>query len=258
MPTQPALLIIHTGQPPEPVLRAYGNQPAWFAQALAGITSQISVVRPFQDEALPDPKTVDLALITGSWSMVSHREAWSERTAGWLRTAIDVDTPLLGICYGHQLIAHALGGEVDDHPDGTEMGVQEIELLPAAADEPLLNNLPPRFDALLAHRQTVLSLPPGALALARSPHDPHQIVRYGPQALSFQFHPEMWPELMAGCVACSQALNDKAKQQVLDGLRPTPTARQLLRNTVASACATNATSAIYPQATFTPLAEDMF
>lgn len=236
MSNPPSLLIIHTGLPPAPVLQTYEDQPAWFIQALDGVIGRATVVKPFAGEALPAPETVDLALITGSWSMVSDREPWSEHTAGWIRTAMDADTPLLGICYGHQLIAHALGGEVGDHPDGVEMGLQQIELLQAAADEPLLRDLPPRFDALLAHQQTVLSLPPGARVLARSAHDPHQIVRYGPQALSFQFHPEMWPALMAGCVQCSSALDEESAQQVVNGLRLTPTARGLLRETVAARC----------------------
>ncbi|RYF49524.1 MAG: glutamine amidotransferase, partial [Comamonadaceae bacterium] len=80
--------------------------------------AQIQVVRPSLGETLPAPHAVAGAIITGSWNMVTDREDWSELTAAWVREAFAGDVPLLGICYGHQLMAHALGGVVDYHPQG--------------------------------------------------------------------------------------------------------------------------------------------
>src|SRR5688572_21533998 len=71
-------------------------------------------------------------IVTGSGAMVTDRHEWSERSAQWLRDAAHDGMPLLGICYGHQLIAHALGGEVDYHPAGREMGTVQLELHPQA------------------------------------------------------------------------------------------------------------------------------
>lgn len=237
MSTPYSFLIIQTGFPPEPVRQTFGDPSDWFCRALDGVVADVTVVRPFLGEVLPDPKKIGMALITGSWAMVSDREPWSEHTAGWIRSAMDADTPLLGVCYGHQLIAHALGGEVNDHPDGVEMGVQQIELCSTAKAEPLLCNVPSQFEAMLAHKQSVLSLPSGARVLARSAHDPHQIVRYSPQVMSFQFHPEVGPDLMAACVHSSVAVDDEAAEQVLNELCQTPVARQLLRDVVAAKCA---------------------
>ncbi|HED3192659.1 TPA: glutamine amidotransferase, partial [Klebsiella pneumoniae] len=125
-----------------------------------------------------------------SWAMVTDRLAWSERTADWIRQAVAIDMPLFGVCYGHQLMAHALGGEVAYHPGGRESGSQTITLSPWGVDDPLLSGLPATFPAHLSHLQTVTRLPEGATVLAASAHDPHQIVRYGPHAVSTQFHPE--------------------------------------------------------------------
>lgn len=146
-----------------------------------------------------------------------------------------LDMPLFGVCYGHQLMAYALGGQVGYHPDGLEVGCQEIELLPAIASDPLGEVLPPRFAAHLTHLQTVLTPPPGAQVLARSAHDPHQIMRYGAHAISTQFHPEFTPSISAACVRRrAEILRSEGHdpEAMLDGLHETPIARGLLKHFV--------------------------
>lgn len=114
---------------------------------------------------------------------------------------MDVDAPIFGVCYGHQLIAHALGGVIGDHPEGREIGTLRITVSSAGAEDGALAQSGPIFTAQLTHMQTVLTPPPGATVLAHSDHDPHQILRYGPNALSTQFHPEITPAIMAGIIA---------------------------------------------------------
>ncbi len=84
-------------------------------------------------ETLPAPDSQTVAVMTGSWAMVTDRLAWSEKTAAWIRSAMAVEMPLFGICYGHQLMADALGGEVAYHPAGRETGCKAITL--SAPDE---------------------------------------------------------------------------------------------------------------------------
>jgi GMP synthase (glutamine-hydrolysing) len=76
------------------------------------------------------------------------------------------------------------------------MGSYEIALSEGAASDSLLAGAPPRFDAILTHRQTVLSLPTNAVALGRSKLDRHQTILLGARASYVQFHPEMTPELI--------------------------------------------------------------
>src|SRR5690606_2484463 len=118
------------------------------------------------------------AVLTGSGAMVTDRLDWSEATAEWLRGAVAAGLPLLGICYGHQLLADALGGRVADHPDGREVGTIEVERLAAADGDALFDAAPARFRAHATHEQSVLELPPGAVALASSAHDANQAVRF--------------------------------------------------------------------------------
>ena len=116
--------------------------------------------------------------------MVTDREPWSEDTAAWLREAAAAGLPMFGVCYGHQLLAHALGGKVGYNPTGSELGTQTVELLPPAAGDQLLDGLPASFPAQMLHAQTVLQPPPGAAVLARSDQDPHQMFRVGPNVFS--------------------------------------------------------------------------
>jgi GMP synthase (glutamine-hydrolysing) len=77
--------------------------------------------------------------------MVTDRLAWSEKTAAWIRSAMAVEMPLFGICYGHQLMADALGGEVAYHPAGRETGCKAITLSAAGRTDPLLSDRPAHF-----------------------------------------------------------------------------------------------------------------
>jgi GMP synthase (glutamine-hydrolysing) len=134
--------------------------------------------------------TIAAAVITGSGAMVTERLDWSERTAGWLRDAVQAKLPMLGVCYGHQLLAHALGGRVDYNPRGREIGTVEIACLPAASDDPLFGKLSAGFPAQATHLQSVLQPPSEAVVLARSIQDDCQAVRYAPRVWGLQFHPE--------------------------------------------------------------------
>lgn len=192
----PRLLIVQVGTPPEDIRAQLGDLPVWFKKALGVSPADVEVVRAFEGEQLPPPRPDCVAIITGSWAMVTDREPWSEYVASWIREAMAIEMPIFGVCYGHQLIAHALGGVVDYHPAGREMGCETITLLPAAFDDEVLGDLPDEFAAHLTHMQTIVTLPAGAVPLAKSAHDPHQIVRYGRNAVSTQFHPEFTPRHM--------------------------------------------------------------
>lgn len=199
VPFHAPLLVIETGQPAAR-LRRHGGFPHWIRVA-AGLPRDAAVVVDVEHgQPLPARDGFSGVVVTGSGAMVTDRAPWSEATAGWLREAAHAGLPMLGICYGHQLIAHALGGEVGWHPAGREMGTVEIETFPEAADDPLFSGLPERFPAQATHLQTVLRLPEGAVRLARSAHDPVHAFRWGRQAWGVQFHPEFSTRHMRGYV----------------------------------------------------------
>ena len=164
MSTAEPILIVQTGAAPAEVRARFGDFPDWFTHALGGNGTR--TVRVDTGGRLPPPDEVNAAVITGSAAMVSEHLPWSEATAGWLREAADSGAALLGVCYGHQLLAHAFGGGVDYHPDGREIGTIEVDTLPSARDDALFGKVIGRHPAQATHEQSVLELPTGAVRLA--------------------------------------------------------------------------------------------
>lgn len=194
------LVIVKLGDTFEALRAQRGDFEHWIADGLDTRTLPLLVVDPRRGDALPDPDQVAGVVVTGSHAMVSNREPWSEATAAWLAQLVARDTPVLGICYGHQLLAHALGGEAGNHPRGVEIGTVTVTLDEAAATDPLLHGLPAQFPAHTVHWQSALRLPEGAVRLAGSAHEPVQAFRVGGHAWGVQFHPEFDAEAMRGYI----------------------------------------------------------
>ena len=195
------ILLLQTGDTPEFIRERCGNFDAMFLAAAPFAETSCRTVHVARGERPEVPDRYRAAVVTGSHSMVTDAEEWSEWTAVWLREAVTSGLPVFGVCYGHQLLAHALGGRVGYHPAGKELGTFDITLTDQGRRDAFLAGFPECFAANLAHSQTVLELPEGAVVLAGSAHDPHQIVRYADNAVSVQFHPEFGNREMAAYLA---------------------------------------------------------
>ncbi|MEO7052426.1 MAG: glutamine amidotransferase [Rhodanobacter sp.] len=226
------VLIIRAGRAPDAIRARHGDFPHWF-RLVAGLRlDQVQVVDVAADEVLPPAQAVAGAIITGSAAMVTERLAWSERVAGWIRDAMDEELPLFGVCYGHQLMSHALGGRVDYLPGGREIGTQPIELARGHEGDALTRVLHDGFRAHTTHEQSVLEPPSGATTLARSARDPHQLLRYSPNAVSAQFHPEFNAEVMRAYIRRKRAdlhREGADPERIYRAVAATPVARRLLR-----------------------------
>jgi len=224
-------LMIETGRP-LPSLRRHGSFGHWIRVAAGLGGRQVQHCHVHEGDPLPDVRAYAGVLITGSGAMVTERHHWSERCAGWLRDAAEAGHPLFGICYGHQLIAHALGGEVGYNPRGREMGTVSVATLPGAAGDPLFDGLGGDFAAHATHLQTVVAPPPRATVLARSGLDDCQAFRWGDAAWGVQFHPEFSAGIMRGYIkARSEALASEGSchRTLIGEVRPAPLARRVLR-----------------------------
>jgi GMP synthase (glutamine-hydrolysing) len=190
------LLIIKPGQKLPSLAPVPGDFDAWILQGMGSPAVETRVVRVHEGESLPDPDAVRAVVISGSGAMVTDGSDWIEATASWLRTVAGRGTPMLGICFGHQLLAHALGGRVGDNPEGIEVGTVSVDWMPAARGDRLFAGLPGQTPLQASHRQSVLSLPPGARWLARSLLERHHAFGWGERVWGVQFHPEFSPDIV--------------------------------------------------------------
>ncbi len=182
------MLIVKTGTVRTAIDDLDGDFEDWFAR---GLGRPVQVCRVFEGETLPAPDEVDAAVVTGSAAMVGDNEEWEEQTAEWLHAAIGAGVPVLGICFGHQLLAHLLGGRVGPNPLGREIGTISVTLAESASVDPLLGGFPARIDVQATHLESVLELPPGATLLASSDLDPHHAFGMPNRPVwGLQFHPE--------------------------------------------------------------------
>jgi GMP synthase (glutamine-hydrolysing) len=184
------LLIVKSGRTLPQLARRRGDYEDWITAGMGVDPARIQIAHVYQDAPLPEPGGLAGVVATGSSAMVSHREPWSERAAAWLAKAALAGTPVLGICYGHQLLAHGLGGRVARNPRGREIGTIEVTLNGAARGDPLFGELPERIRMQSTHVEAVLELPAGARRLASSEADPNQAFAIGERAWGVQFHPE--------------------------------------------------------------------
>lgn len=170
--------------------RRLGDFDRWTSRALDAADAPVEILDVEHGAALPGHALCAGIVMTGSHSMVTDDLPWSVALEGWLRTALERSVPILGVCYGHQLLARAAGGRVDYHPQGREIGTVEIQTLPACAADPLFRGAPAIFRAHATHAQSVLELPPGAIHLAMNAWERNHAYRLGECAWGVQFHPE--------------------------------------------------------------------
>jgi GMP synthase (glutamine-hydrolysing) len=190
------LLIVKTGTTLASLAGECGDFEDWISAGMGLERNRVTVIAAFEGEALPDPKQFAGIVVTGSSAMVSHREIWSESTAEWLRDAVQCATPVLGICYGHQLLAHALGGRVGPNPRGRQIGTIRVQLAEKAEEDALLAGFGGSLRAHTTHAEAVLELPDAAVRLGSSQRDPNTAFCFGNAAWGVQFHPEFDAHVM--------------------------------------------------------------
>lgn len=140
------------------------------------------------DGELPeDLHECDAWLITGSRHDAYSDIPWIQALRAWIRQAHDADVKLAGICFGHQVIAQALGGEVVKSTKGWGLGVA---VHPMLADAPWMAPARDQIRILASHQDQVALLPPGATRLAGNDFCPNFMFLQGDHIVAIQGHPE--------------------------------------------------------------------
>lgn len=128
-------------------------------------------------------------VISGSRAGVYESDAWIGQLANFVRAAFAQNIPLLGICFGHQMIAHALGGRTEKAAVGWGLGLQKFDLAPAAERPAWMQGGPDHYHLPCIFQDQVVQVPPGFEVLASNDFCPHGCI-YHPRALGIQGHPE--------------------------------------------------------------------
>ncbi len=195
------LFILKAGTTFPSTERNFGDFDLWTASAFREEDIKVCIQDVEHGADPPNPEDCSGVVITGSHSMVTDDLPWSVRLEQWLPLLLDAGIPLLGICYGHQLLARAAGGKVGFHPQGKEIGTVKIHLSPECAGDAIFGSFPRSFAAHVTHSQTVLGLPPGAVLLAFNDFEPNHAFRLGECAWGVQFHPEYTADIMRSYIS---------------------------------------------------------
>jgi GMP synthase (glutamine-hydrolysing) len=227
------ILVLRAGDAVPEVAARHGEFSAWIRRALGRVWPGDWLEHDLRSPVpLPDPGGFAAIVITGSAASVTERAGWMLRAEEYVRAVARVGTPLFGICFGHQLTAQALGGDVRPNPRGREIGTVELQAL---ADDPLFDGRPPAFHVNASHVDTAAVLPEGARVLAATALEPHAVVAFTERVRGVQFHPEIDGPVMRGYV---EARRVRLVEEGIDpeplvaGAGDTPHGEELLRNFV--------------------------
>jgi len=164
------------------------------------------------DGDLPSDHDFDGVVVTGSRSSVYWDEEWIDALVAYVADCHDAGVPVLGVCFGHQVVAAALGGRVADMGE-YEIGYRSVERV---ADDPLFDGVGETFTAFTTHSDAVVELPPGARLLAENDYGVHAF-RLG-ESVGVQFHPEYDTDTAESVTTRKDDLADERKREVLDGI----------------------------------------
>lgn len=156
---------------------------------------QTFVVRDGQFPASVDAS--DAYITTGSRFSAYDEDAWIHQLKGFVRRLRDAGKPFVGICFGHQILAEALGGKVEKASQGWGIGVHSLNLINT---ESWMQPLQSHCNIQYSHRDQVTLLPENSVRLGESDHCPVAMFRVGEKMLGIQGHPEFSAEYVEALV----------------------------------------------------------
>ena len=199
--------ILKSGQSPEIIRGELGDYDTMFERMLAGRGFDFT---SYHVEAMEFPKDVHDAdgwLLTGSRHGTYEDHAFIPPLEAFIRSAYAAHVPMVGICFGHQIIAQALGGRVVKHPGGWAIGPQDYDF---AGEKVTMNAW---------HQDQVVTRPSGAEVIGSNEFCENAALVYDDRALTVQAHPEFGDDFIQGL------LDHRAKGVVPDDLQRRASAR---------------------------------
>ena len=188
--------ILETGRAPGTLSEVFPRYPGMFANLLfeADPALHFETVALVDGATLPRADDCEAVLITGSPAGVYDQTPWMDPLRGFIREAFATRTPMIGVCFGHQIIADAMGGDVRKSEKGWGVGRHVYDVL-GAPD--WMAGAGAAVSLSVSHQDQVIVPPEGAVTLARSAHTDHAMLAYtGAPVMSLQGHPEFSDEFV--------------------------------------------------------------
>ncbi|NLD77767.1 MAG: hypothetical protein GX643_13980 [Acidimicrobiales bacterium] len=193
-PAQARIGLLKCGTIRTDLIPRHGDYPELFGALLGHHPLSITTYDAEHGELPRSPGECDGWLVSGSANSVYDDEAWIDATGRFLSEIVAAGVPLVAVCFGHQLLAQALGGEVRRSERGWGVGVHRYDVTADLTGWPG-GDPPAHLDLLAMHQDQVTRLPEGATVLASSEHCPVAAYSLGERVLAVQAHPEFTPEL---------------------------------------------------------------
>jgi len=189
--TQPTLGILECGQFSDEMTSVHGTYTNLYAALLGEASFNY---RSFAVHTGDLPSSIDDAdawLISGSRHAAYEEHPWIPPLEEHLRNAYAAKQPIIGICFGHQILAKALGGTVEKFSGGWQMGQYQYEL-----SGPYAGVSDKETQLLAFHQDQITQLPPEGKVVGQTEHCQYAAVQYQNHALSLQPHPEFTDALV--------------------------------------------------------------
>lgn len=204
--------IIECGPVPAALQARYGSYPAMFASQLGALlpAASFETISVVNGAALPAPDAFDAWLIPGSRHGVYDDLPWIEPLKTFIRDVARLQrAPIVGVCFGHQIIAEALGGKVEKAAQGFRIGMEQYDTMLGGTEQTIAM---PAF-----HQDQIVVQPPDSEVVARTKACAFAALRYtNAPVLSVQFHPEFSQAYLADLI------ETMAQQSAKPGLPTVP------------------------------------
>ena len=213
--------ILETGRAPGRLSEDYPRYPDMFASLLSKVDQNLSfeTIALVDGTPLPDPSACEAVLITGSPAGVYDATPWMDPLRDFIDRAFAAGTPMVGVCFGHQIIADVLGGIVRKSEKGWGIGRHTYDII---SRRDWMNGAGATVSLSASHQDQVIEPPRGATTLARSKHTEHAVLAYdGAPVISIQGHPEFSDEFVSALYSArrGKTLSSEAVDAALDSLK---------------------------------------